>query len=189
MSGLFIEGVRVSTIATAGAFGVVGLLRGGDRRALLAAAAWLTGFETAYQLTSLAMGTNAYPGAVPFLALPGLLVVPVVTRRYKVVPWRPMVLVTAAVWVLWIVTGFHANQHETPDRFSVWTEVLNESAKTVWALAYLTGLSVPRACRRGRRRSQGREAGCRLPRLPELGSKRADHARDLFQAPLVNVEG
>ena len=138
--GLFFEGVRIPTIATAALFGIVGMVRGGDRKALLAGAAWLTGFETAYQLTSLAMGTNAYPGAVPFLALPGLIVVPLVTVRYGVKPSLTLALVTGEFWLIWIFLGFHANQHETPHQFSVSTEVVNAATKAEWALAYLWGL-------------------------------------------------
>lgn len=137
---MFVEGIRVSTLATVLLFPTAGALRGGDKRALIAAAAWLAGFETAYQVTALLMGTNAYPAAAPFLALPGAIVVPFVTKRYGVRPSPPFVLLTAAIWLIWILFGFHANQHETPEQFSAFTEALNVSAKTSWALAYLWGL-------------------------------------------------
>jgi hypothetical protein len=132
---------------------VVGLWRGVDGRALIAALAWLTGFETAYQITALLMGTNAFPAAVPWLGLPGVIVVPLAARRYGVTPSRPWVFVSVAVWIVWIAFGFHANQHETPDRFSVFTEVLNETTKTVVAVAYLRGLRALPAPLRSSRQS------------------------------------
>lgn len=146
-------------------FALVGALRGGDKRAVLAAAAWGMGFETAYQLTALLMGTSYLPSAAPALIVPGLVVVPFAARRGVAVS-RRFVLLTAAIWLLWLLLGFHANQHETPDRFSALTEALNESAKTAWALAYLWPLR-PVA---GFARLAARAAGARSPSARGVGA-------------------
>lgn len=85
------------------------------------------------------MGTCRYPAAAPYFVGIGLVVI-WLTRKRVVRPSLEILAVVVLVWLVWIAFGFHANQHETPQTFSVLDEVLNVSAKTVWALAYLTPL-------------------------------------------------
>ena len=140
-SGIFVDGVRSSTWGTAVVFAVVCAYRR-DWKVMGYCAAWLTGFEAAYQLTSLVMGTNMFPLAAPVLMLPGVIIVPIAALRYDVKPSLPAMGLVAAVWVVWIALGFHANQHERPTVFDPLAEALNESAKTLWAAAYLLPLLV-----------------------------------------------
>lgn len=139
MTGVWIEGVRISTLATLVVFALIGLARGGDMKGLWAGAAWLTGFAVAYQVTGVVMGTLLYPRAAIIFTLIGLVVVPIATTR-TVRPWWPMAVLFAVLWVVWIAFGFHANGHETTDVFNLRDEIINESAKTAWALAYLVPL-------------------------------------------------
>lgn len=142
--GVWIEGVRISTLATLVVFALVGLARGGDTKGLWAGAAWLTGFEVAYQITGVITGTLLYPRAAIIFTLIGLVVVPLATPRTVRPDWRFFALV-AAFWAVWLAFGFHANGHEHLDIFSLRDEVLNEGAKTAWALAYLVPLWRTRA--------------------------------------------
>jgi len=140
-SGIFLDGIRTSTWATAAVFAVLCAYRQ-DWKVMGYCAVWLTGFEVAYQLTALVMGTNMFPLAAPVLMVPGLIIVPIATFRYGVKPSLPTMGLVAAVWIVWIALGFHANQHERPSVFDPLTEALNEGAKTLWAAAYLLPLLV-----------------------------------------------
>ena len=138
---VFFLGVRVSTWAAAAAFL---LLARRDRRFLAAGAAWLTGFETAFQVTSLSMGhpLPAWRWGPLFLIGLGLLVVPVVTRRgVRPAAW-PMCLV-GVFWLVWVATGFHVNGHMMHG-LNPLSEALNETTKTLWAVAYLWPLLTDR---------------------------------------------
>ena len=130
---VFIGEVRISTFVTMIAFAAVSVPRR-DPTALWAGAAWLTGFESAYQITAFVMGQRP-PLTSPLLALPGLIVIPLARRRGAQVSLRLLVPV-AVLWVGWIAFGFHANQHGSGDLDPV-AEFFNESTKTLWAIAYL----------------------------------------------------
>lgn len=130
----FFFGVRVSTWVAALLFLVPGVR---DRRYLVAGAAWLTGFETVFQVTSLVAGKPLPPwrwGPFVLIAL-GIAVVFVASRR-GVLPDRRLMAAVAAIWAVWLVSGFHANAHQMVG-LDVFSEVLNEAAKTLWAVAYL----------------------------------------------------
>jgi hypothetical protein len=47
---------------------------------------------------------------------------------------------TAAIWVVWLMRGFHYNLNEVGPMNWEW-EILNVSAKTAWGLAYLWPLT------------------------------------------------
>jgi hypothetical protein len=137
MQGVWFEGMRISTLATLAAFGVTGFLRGGDVRALWSALAWIGGFEAAYQVTAIVMRDDSR--SAPYLTVLGVLFVWFARKRAA----RPQFATFAAVgvvWAVWISFGFHANLYQPPGPFSLRDEVLNETAKTLWALAYLLPL-------------------------------------------------
>jgi len=136
---VFLGAWRISTYVTTLVFVTLYMVRR-DRRVIFHWWAWIAGFETAYQLTGLAVGSLYIPGAAVLLALPGLISVPYLTWRKGVRPALWPMLLVAAIWVIWVALGFHANQVETPAAFSASTEVLNEGAKTAWALAYFLPL-------------------------------------------------
>jgi hypothetical protein len=134
-------GVRLSTAVTFAVFVTLAIARA-DRRPLLAAFAWLLGFEAAFQATALVVG-HPFPlgrsESVFFLVL-GTIVVVWTRRRGTRVYWPPLVA-AGVLWVIWVATGFHTNFHTThPAAFDPFAEVLNEVAKTLWAIAYLVPL-------------------------------------------------
>lgn len=155
---MFFAGVRISTLAMLPLFLYVSLRRD-NPKPLLAAAAWMTGFESAYQLTNLAKGRRP-PSAVvvtvarfgwhihlpwqPILIGLGLVIVPVAWRLgLRPEPW--LMAVVGVLWIVWIALGFHANQH-TMVHFDAGSEAVNEAGKTLWAFAYLWPIW-PRASR------------------------------------------
>ena len=158
MSLIWTYGFRNTTLLTALAFVVIGLAR---RRpvALLALFAWMTGFEAAWQWTYLAMlRLNPHMWAwVPdgwryapiALAVAGPLLI-VLTRLAGLRADRRWVAVTAVLWMVWIAEGLHANYPGRP--FDVFSEIVNVSAKTAWALCYLVPLAT--AARRPRARAR-----------------------------------
>jgi hypothetical protein len=141
---LFPLGVRLSTWVVLGIFLILGLR---DRRFWLAAAVWLVGFETVFELTStieLLAHKPIDPGAwwalvIDFGAyvLGGAFVY--VAARRGILPSPILVGVVAVIWAAWVAAGFHINPH-TMRGFDPTAEGLNEAAKTVWALAYLLPL-------------------------------------------------
>lgn len=147
MTLIWTYGVRNTTLLTVLAFVVIGVAR---RRpsALLAVAAWLVGFEAAWQWSYLALSTlNPHmwkwepdgwawiPVALAVLgpALAGLV------RLAGLRADRRWVLATVALWLVWVVQGLHANYPGGP--FDVVSEVINVAVKTSWALAYLVPLA------------------------------------------------
>jgi len=139
---LFPLGARLSTWVALAAFVAVALqLR--DRRAWLAAAAWLFGFEQAWELTGYLRAIPQH-GLVPVFShlIVGTVIV-LICARFGARPWMPLLAATAVVWAIWLATGFHSNYHNMTN-FEVVPEVLNETAKTLWALAYLVPLWMAR---------------------------------------------
>jgi hypothetical protein len=143
-SVLFPLGVRLSTWVALAVFLTLGLR---DRRFWLAAAVWLVGFETLFELTSTVellahrpIGASAWWAlAVDFVAyaLGGAFVY--WAARRGILPSPLLVGVACVVWAAWIATGFHRNPH-TLAGFDPTAEALNEGVKTIWALAYLLPL-------------------------------------------------
>jgi hypothetical protein len=155
---LFPVGVRLSTWLALAAFPLVAARRH-DGRALGAAAAWFFGFEGAYQATALVTGNGlpALGSAAPILVVLGAVTVAIASRARILPSWRVMAVV-AAVWIAWVAMGFPANA-ATLVRFNPLAEVLNEAAKTLWAIAYLWPLvraGVVRAAASGVARSASR---------------------------------
>lgn len=134
---LFPFGARLTTWVLVVAF-VVLAAKKHDSRVLVAACAWLIGFEAAFDLSRFAVGK-----AHPFVTWALPLVVGVFTLawayRNDIRPARNYALATGAVWVVWLAVGVPVNQH-TLTNFSWTAEILNVSAKTLWALAYLIPL-------------------------------------------------
>ncbi len=182
MTLIWTYGVRNTTLLTALAFVVVGLAR---RRpsALLAAAAWLVGFEALWQWTYMVMsgldphmwtwisdGWAWAPGALavagPATALAARLAGARIERRW--------LLLTAALWVVWVLDGLRANYPGRP--FDIVAELINVSVKTTWALAYLVPLA------RARRSDVERLSGDRRRGLTDdlaQGGVRVDVAPEL----------
>jgi len=132
---LFVAGVRVSTMATWTAFVFVGVFQQKLKRALLAAATWLCGWEVAWQFARWVKVTHhlASWNVVIFAALAGFVIL---LQRRAVRPSLPLIAVALIIAAVWLATGFRVNYH-TLAGFSPSAEALNEAAKTVWALAYL----------------------------------------------------
>ena len=108
-----------------------------DWRVLLAGWAWVTGFETAYQITMVALGQPllfGWPASVLYM-IPGLVTVPW-TLRQGIRPSLPLMAGVCVLWAVWIAFGFHSN-HNGMAGFDAGAEALNDAAKTLWAVAYL----------------------------------------------------
>ena len=133
---LFPLGVRLSTWLTGLAFvSFAAVYR--DKRVVLAGWAWLTGFEAAFQTTALILG-HPLPFGVDgpiFYVVLGVITVPF-SLRFWTRPSARLMLGVAVIWVIWVSTGFHVNEHHMAG-FNPFAEALNEAAKTLWAAAYL----------------------------------------------------
>jgi len=46
-------------------------------------------------------------------------------------------LFTAALWLVWILPGYHYNFPQWHAGFDWWAELINESTKVAWGMAYL----------------------------------------------------
>jgi len=136
---MFFESIRTSTWATILVFMAVMVARK-DWAVMVACMAWLWGFEAAYQITSYVMGTNALPGDLWWFTAFGAASILLAARFRVPVSW-PWIGCAAAIWLVWLLFGFHANLEtgrlETGAPFSVWYEVLNTTAKTALAAAFL----------------------------------------------------
>lgn len=144
---LFPLGVRLSTWIGAACFVVVAVRRR-DQRPLLAAAAWLTGFEAVFEFLLLALGvTHVGSGAPLFPIIVCTFSIVWLTRQGILPDWR-FLGAAVAVLSIWAAFGLHANGHQhgifaltTSMRGFSWRdEALNEVSKTLWAAAYLIPL-------------------------------------------------
>lgn len=129
-------GVRTTTVAMAIALLVVGLARRRPVHGIVAVAAWVLGFEVAWQASQWAHGAAGL-GEVEHWAI--------VAAGWLVAGWfaglRPdwrFLPVVAAAWAAWWLTGFHSNLVD--GRFDVFSELCNELAKMAWGAAYLLAL-------------------------------------------------
>lgn len=136
---LFWAGVRVSTWAMLLLFANLALYRR-SWRPLLAAFIWMIGFEAAWQVTLYVV--RGYPGPLWGGIIPRVVVmvavgVPTVlfAARRGLRPNRMLMVLVGGVWIVWIATGFHSNIHSLV-RINATGEVMNETAKTLWAFAY-----------------------------------------------------
>jgi xanthosine utilization system XapX-like protein len=126
-------------------FVLLGVLR--DRRFWLAAAIWLGGFEAVFQFTvgmRLLVHSGFHPDAwwapvVMFGTLAVGVMCALAAVRIGVRPSLPLLGLTALFWGIWLLTGFHVNEHDMVG-FDPVAEALNETAKTLWAAAYLLPL-------------------------------------------------
>jgi len=136
---LFPLGVRLSTWLALGLFLALAAQRR-DRAPLLAAAAWLFGFELVFQLTSLAAG-RPLPGYHwgPFALIAVGVVSLLAAARAGIRPSPLWLLAAGCCFAAWVATGFNVNEHTTA-HLDVTGEVLNEAAKTLWAVAYFVPL-------------------------------------------------
>jgi len=135
--------IRISTVVAAVAIVAVILWR---RRspllALVTLMAWASVFEIAFQATGAVL--HGWPAAdLVWLAaaLGGWILLSVLL---DVLPNRWLLLATAAVWVVWAVSGFESNAPLSsgpghPATFNLANEALNELTKSLLALAYLAG--------------------------------------------------
>jgi hypothetical protein len=131
----FPGGVRLSTWIVLLIFLVLTAWRA-DYRPFVAALAWLWGFEAAYQITCITTGNGSPASSAPILIAAGIISV-VVACFCGVYPSWPIVVVVAVVWIVWVAMGLPAS---LPSHFNATAEVLNELAKTLWAVAYLIPL-------------------------------------------------
>lgn len=136
---LFPLGVRLSTWLALGLFLALAAQRR-DRAPLLAAAAWLFGFELVFQLTSLGAG-RPLPGYHwgPFALIAVGVVSLLAAAHAGVKPSPAWLLAAGCCFAAWVATGFDVNEHTTA-HLDVTGEVLNEAAKTLWAAAYFVPL-------------------------------------------------
>ena len=142
---LFPLGIRLSTWLVLAIFLALGLR---DRRFWLAGAAWIGSWEIAYQLSQTTEVLAHWHGRGSWWAAViviwtyacGIVLVLAAARR-GARPDLRFIAASVIVWAIWIVTGFHVNGH-TMRHFDPTAEALNEAAKTLWALAYLTPLLV-----------------------------------------------
>ena len=134
---LFPFGVRLSTWVAAAAFLALAAYRR-DCRPLLAAVAWIWGFEIVFQLTSIAAEHHdaSVAGRLGYI-LVGVPIIVCVTAWIRPDGW--LLAAAATCFVVWIATGFHVNEH-TMASFDPIGEGLNEAAKTLLAVAYLLPL-------------------------------------------------
>jgi hypothetical protein len=135
--------IRISTVVAAIVIVAIVLWRRrGPLLGLVTVMAWASFFEIAFNAT----GTVLHGWPVAYLAwlaaaLGGWLLL---ATLLGVVPDGRWLAAVAAVWLIWMFTGFDSNAPSGPGPghpavFSVADEVLNELAKSLLALAYLTG--------------------------------------------------
>jgi hypothetical protein len=143
---LFPLGVRLSTILTALAFVGLAIARR-NTLPLIAGWLWLVTFEAVFQIASLILVKLPLGLFSPIFFLT-LAVVTLWVTRGKVRPdWRYLTAAVVVV-VVWMATGFHLNGHQHGmfslhtriPNFDATAEVMNETAKTLWALAYFLPL-------------------------------------------------
>ena len=143
---LFPLGIRLSTILTALAFAGLAVARR-DKLPLIAGWLWVTTFEAAFQIASLIMDRLPLGYVTPIIFLSVAAVTLCITRRRVIPDWRYLAA-SLVVLGIWMATGLHLNGHQhglfslharIPD-FDATAEVLNETAKTLWALGYFLPL-------------------------------------------------
>jgi hypothetical protein len=149
---LFPLGVRLSTWLGVLAF----VALAGRRRSMLplvAAWVWLIGFEAAFDSAGLALYGYATDRVLPVVL--GVFTLAWSARVRVLRVSRPWAVATVLLWTLWLAIDFRWNsngwtlgglpRYDPASDFRWQAEVLNETAKTAWALAYLLPLLTPRS--------------------------------------------
>jgi hypothetical protein len=108
------------------------LIRRRPLQGVLAALAWIAGYEAAWQLTAYLL--HGRPEIWP--VLPSAAVALAVSMFAGVAVDRRWLLVTAGLGVVWILTGYHYNYPWTV-HMDWWAELMNEGTKVAWGMAYL----------------------------------------------------
>lgn len=130
--------VRLATAVGLGAFGALAVIRH-DWRPLAAATIWMVGFEAAFDVT-LAFRSHPQEGMLHLAFWGTILVLVSIWLRRRGVRPHPILLGAAFVFfAAWGLTGFHINPHSGID-FQWGPELLNETAKMLWAAAFLVPL-------------------------------------------------
>jgi hypothetical protein len=124
--------IRTSTLLMVGLLIAAGALRRRPLQGVLAAMAWLVGYESIWQLTANWMLDR--PIGWPVGLGLGVVVIVYVVAGVRL-DWR-WVGVAVTFFLAWMLIGFHYNVPETR-HFDWWSESLNELSKTAWGLAYL----------------------------------------------------
>jgi len=139
--------IRYSTLLAALVLlAVITLRRGDPWRAVVAMFAWLSLFETVYDLVGI-VGFGWAAGNVIWVtaAVAGWIVLAAVLGIWP--DWR-IIAVFAALMAVWAATGFHSNLAGGNTPVDILSEMLNEAAKSTLALAYLVGALSPAAAPR-----------------------------------------
>ncbi len=135
--------IRVSTIVTAIAiFAIVAWKRRSPAIAVLVVMAWASAYEVGYN----ALGTLLHGWSLGYVAWLGAALAGwiVLAHVRGVVPDLWLLIATASLTVVWILTGFEANSASLAGpgytkSFAMLPEALNEGTKTLLGLAYLVG--------------------------------------------------
>jgi len=138
---IFIESVRITTWLTLLVFVSLAAWRS-NRRPLVAAIAWLAGFETAYQVTAMAIHTpHPIPviGPISLSLLIGMPLIAAVMAWLGGRPNVPLLIAALIFFAAWIASGFHVNVDAS--HIDAVGEILNDVSKTLWAAAYLLPLA------------------------------------------------
>ena len=139
-SMLFPLGVRLSTWVVLLVFVSIAAWRS-DRRPLVAAVAWLAGFEAAYQVSAMLLRTPSHVPLIGPVSISLLVGAPAVAAAMTLLGARPNLVVlslAALAFIAWLASGFHVNTTDVV--VNPTGEALNDAAKTLWALAYLVPL-------------------------------------------------
>jgi hypothetical protein len=126
------DALRTTTVLMGLLLLAFGLIRRRPLQGFLAAMAWIVAYEAAWQLTAYCidgrpLGWPIVPAAVAALAISLFAGVAVDLR------W---LLLTAGLWLVWIVSGYHYNMPWAVP-FDWWGELMNEATKIAWGMAYL----------------------------------------------------
>jgi len=124
--------IRTTTVVLGLLLLAFGVIRRRPVQGVLAALSWIAGYEAAWQLTAYFLhghpiGWPILPAAVAALAI-ALFAGVAVDRRW--------LLVVAALWVVWIATGYNYN-FPYSTHIDWWAELMNEGTKVLWGMAYL----------------------------------------------------
>jgi hypothetical protein len=135
--------MRTSTVIVIVLFVALGLLR--DRRFWLAAVVWFFGWEAVFGFATTMQrivdhGYHARvwwaPVVVFGVELLGFAFIAVAGFRFGIRPSWSIMALSGACWAVWLGTGFHINGYQMI-AFDPLAEAMNETAKTLWAAAYL----------------------------------------------------
>jgi hypothetical protein len=171
-------GIRWTSLATAvGIVLVVTVVRRRPLLGVVAAMGWGTTFEVVFQITSILAHRDTH--WLRALAGESWWLWTVVGWSFAahlagVRPRLSWVLVTAALFALWIQQGFWFNWQGQTTPVNWWYEALNVAAKTALGVAYVLGAVQPRRPRWREARMLG---GRLLGMAPERFHRRLDGAR------------